>query len=195
MVSVVTVERVEWQRRPPRRAAGRLGWTAFLGVFVCGPAWLIFSGEPGHTDDGAVNPLALVAPSLVLLFVLLLVPQVLALVRRPRVLADHYALEVRPGVGRTLVLPWAQLTELALVRIDEEPFLLVRCGPRSGRAADWPRFWDQGHLRSARRGNAVATGYDLAVPLDDFLGAPVDLLANLSRRVPRHVTIVNSLGG
>jgi hypothetical protein len=163
----------------------------FVTVVVCSPAWLIFSDEPREADNGAVNPLSLVIPVLGLIFALLLVPQVLALVRRPIVAADHYALTVRPGVARTLVLPWAQIAEIAAMDVDEEPMLLVRCASQSYRSGDWPRWWDKAHLRSAKRAAAAVAAYDLAVPMDDFYGAPQSLLADLARWAPAHVAVVN----
>ena len=101
----------------------------FVAVVVSGPAWLLFGGEPRQADDGALNPLVLVAPAVLLVFGVALVPQVIALVRRPIVAADHHAITVRPGVGRTLMLPWVQVAELAAVDLDEEEVLLVRCRP------------------------------------------------------------------
>ncbi len=192
-VSPVVRERVVWRRRSARRAAGRLGWTVFLAAFVCAPTWLIFSGEPFTTSDGAVNPLALVVPALLTLFGLLLVPQVVALVRRPIVSADHYALTVRPGVGRTLVLPWAQLAEIAGRTVDEETFLFVRCGQPTARSGDWPRWWDQAQLRSAQRGLATLSVYDLAVPMEEFQGGPQDLLRVLAQCAPDHVVVIDAM--
>jgi hypothetical protein len=194
---VASRNRIEWGRRPPKRAAVRLGWTVLAAVFVCGPAWLLFSGEPGLLADDAVNPLALILPVLAVAFGGLLVPQALALVRRPVVAADYYALTVRPGVFRTLVLPWAQLAELCLREIDEEAILLIRCGARGPRSADWPRWWDQAGLRAARRGDTerAVAAYDLAVPMDEFEGKPEVLLAELAQWAPGHVAVFNNLDG
>lgn len=182
-------EKVVWSRRRPRRAAGRLGWTAFLAVLICGPAWLLFADEPGAAADGAVNPLSLVVPSLGVLFAIALIPQLLALIRRPIFAADHYALTVRPGAARTLVLPWAQVAEVATMEIDEEDFLLIRCSPVARPSGDLPRWWDQAHLRTAKRGAPAASAYDLALPLDDFDGRPNQLLDELSQYAPDHVTL------
>lgn len=183
-------ERVVWKRRRPNRAAGRLAWTAFVGVCVSLPTWLLFGSEPAQADDGALNPLALVAPTVLVILGLVLAPQIIALVRRPVVSADHYALVVRPGVGRTMVLPWAQLAELAAVDLDEEQILLIRCRPLPRASGDQPRWWDQGTLRSVVRGAAFASAYDLAVPMADFLGSPESLLADLSVCAPPHVELV-----
>jgi hypothetical protein len=182
-----------WRRRRPRRAVGRLGWTAFLAALTCTASWLVFGDEPSQADDGAVNPLAFVFPVVAAFFLVVLVPQALALVRRPVVSGDHYALTVRPGVARTLVLPWAQIGELVAMDVDDEPYLLIRCVPLLTRSGDWPRWWDKAHLRSAKRSAAMASAYDLAVPMNDFDGEPEILLAQMARWAPGHVGVVNRL--
>jgi hypothetical protein len=187
----VARKRIEWRRRSPTRAVSRVGWTVVAAVLAVGPAWLLFGTEPQVTDDGAVNPFALVVPLLMTLFGLLIVVQVLAIVRRPVVSADHYALSVRPGVVRTLVLPWAQIAELATMEVDDEPLLLIQCVPQVSRSADWPRWLDQAHLRSAKRVAAVVSAYDLAVPMADFLGSPRNLLGELGWWAPDHVTVTD----
>ncbi len=109
--------------------------------------------------------------------------------------ANHYALTVRPGVFRTMVLPWAQLAELCIREIDEEAILLIRCGPRGPRTADWPRWWDQAALRAARGGDTerAAAAYDLAVPMDEFEGKPEALLAELAQWAPGHVAVFDNI--
>lgn len=186
----MAADRVVWKRRRPNRAAGRLAWTAFVAVGIVGPAFLLFGGEPPQADDGALNPLALVAPIALVFAAFALIPQVIALVRRPIVSADHYALRVRPGVGRTLVLPWAGLAELAAVQFEEDEMLLVRCRPLGGGSGDQPRWWDQWTLRSVVRGAAFASAYDLAIPMDEFLGSPETLLAELEECAPPHVVLL-----
>jgi hypothetical protein len=190
----VASDRIVWKRRRPNRAAGRLAWTAFVAVSVSLPTWLLFGSEPAQADNGALNPLALVAPAVVGIFGLVLIPQIVALVRRPVVSADHYALVVRPGVGRTLVLPWAQVAELTVVDLDEEYIMLVRCRPEPRASGDQPRWWDQGTLRSVVRGAAFASAYDLAVPMADFLGSPESLLADLGVCAAPHVVLVLRVG-
>jgi hypothetical protein len=187
----VARKRIEWRRRSARRAIARVSWTVVAAALAVGPAWLLFGAEPQVTDDGAVNPFALVVPLLGVLFGLLILVQILAIVRRPSVSADHYAVRVRPGVVRSLVLPWAQIAELATMEVDDEPLLLIRCRPQRSRSADWPRWLDQAHLRKARRAAAVVTAYDLAVPMSDFSGTPRDLLARLAWWAPEHVTVAD----
>jgi hypothetical protein len=184
-------KRIEWRRRSARRAIGRVAWTVVAAALAGGPAWLLFGAEPWVIDDGAVNPFALVVPLLGALFGLLILVQILAIVRRPAVSADHYAVSVRPGVVRSLVLPWAQIAELAAMEVDDEPLLLIRCRPQRSRSADWPRWWDKAHLRKARRVATVVTAYDLAVPMSDFAGTPRNLLAQLAWWAPAHVTVAD----
>jgi hypothetical protein len=155
------------------------------------PAWLLFGSEPQVTKQGAVNPFSLVVPLLAALFAVLITVQVVAIGRRPVVAVDHYALFARPGVGRTLVLPWAQIAELATIEVDDEPLLLVRCLPQRNRSADWPRWSDQARLRSARRTASVVSAYDLAVPMGDFVGTPGNLLGTLAMWAPDHVAIAD----
>lgn len=165
-----------------------------MAVAVCASSWLLFGGEPTDAGNGALNPFALVVPLVGTLFGLWVGVQVLALVRRPIVAANNYALTVRPGVVRTLVMPWAQITELAMVEVDDEPFLLVQCAPRRYRSGDWPRWWDKTHLRSAKRAAAAVSAYDLAVPMTDFVGTPMKLLAELALWAPDHITIADRGG-
>jgi hypothetical protein len=180
---------IEWKRRPPGRAAARLAWTLCHTGLACAAAYLFFGDEPRGAPGGAVNPLAMVVPTVFGLAGLVLVPQILALVRRPAVSADQRAFTVRPGIVRTLVLPWAQVTELATMDIADEPYLLVMCAAQPTPSGDRPRWWDQGHLRSAKRGAAAVTAYDLAVPMTDFVATPQDLLLDLAQYAPPHVTV------
>ncbi|MGE5829151.1 MAG: hypothetical protein ACM30G_12445 [Micromonosporaceae bacterium] len=192
---VVSPDQVVWRHRPPRRAAVRLGWNAAGATLILAPAWLLFGDEPWTVESGAVNPLALLIPGLGVIFGCLLAVPALGLVRRPIVSADHYALTVRPGIVRTLVLPWAQLVELAAVPVDDEPMLLVRCGPRQRHSGDWPRWWDRAELRAARRArrSEAISSYHLAVPMNDFAGRPSTLLTTLTSLAPGHVTLVDRL--
>jgi hypothetical protein len=131
-------------------------------------------------------------PSLAGLFVIMLIPQALALIRRPYLAADHYALTVRPGILRTLMLPWAQIAELVIILIDGEPFLLVRGDPQPPLSGDWPGWFDQGPLRMVRRASSAAQGYHLAIPLSDFVDAPEQLLASLAVCAPDHVQVLRA---
>jgi hypothetical protein len=162
-----------------------------LAVLGGGAALLLFGDEPWQASDGALNPLAVVPPAVLGLFALALIPQIVGLVRRPAVGADHYAMVVRPGVIRTLVVPWADVVELTAFELDEEYYLLIRCrGLRT--SGDEPRWFDRSVLRSVIRGASNVAAYDLAVPMTDFAGTPEDLLAALGEWAPDHVALVRA---
>ncbi|MFC7482146.1 hypothetical protein ACFQX7_21910 [Luedemannella flava] len=135
-------------------------------------------------------------PSLAAAFGVVIGATVVAAVRRPYVAADPTALRLRPGLGRILVLPWDQVSELTVVPVRRRAVLLVRCAEgASPDAAVRPRWWDQGVLRDARqlRSMESLTDYDVAVNLDDFVGAPYDLLESLEPYAPEHVLLIDKL--
>jgi hypothetical protein len=181
---------LEWPRRFPSRALRRFGWYVLGGGAATSAAWVLFGAEPDRLPSGAANPLALVPPITTLLAVLACAGQLLTVIRRPRVAADHYALTVRPGALRTLLLPWAAVTEVAGVTVRGEPLLLVRCGPNRGRLGDRPRWSDRAVLRS---GGTAVTGYHLAVRMDDFAGDPRRQLATLAAWAPEQVQVTDQL--
>jgi hypothetical protein len=196
-------DRIEWRRGFPSRAFGLLGWYVGLGVIVIVIAYVLFGAEPKTLESGRVNPLAAVPSVMISTFGVLAVPLLLALVRRPAVAADHYGLTLRPGILRTLLLPWANVVEVAAYGVRDDPYLLVRFDGRSDdRLGDRPRWWDRSVLRAAVRasrtyrgtGPAVAA-YDVAVRMGEFLGAPEMQLASLTAMVPDHVLVTNELLG
>jgi hypothetical protein len=164
---------------------------AVAGGGAAAGAWLLFGSEPGELASGETNLLALVPVTVALLVVAAAVPLMLAVVRRPLIVADHYALIVRPGIGRTLLLPWAGIAEIAAVTVREVPLLVVRCHPVRGRSGDRPGRWDQRVLRSG--GDATA-GYHLAVRMDEFAGEPLAQLVALAGWAPAQVRFTNRLG-
>jgi hypothetical protein len=125
-----------------------------------------------------------------LLVVVAAIPLVLAVVRRPLIVADHYALSIRPGIWRTLLVPWAGITEVAAVTVREVPLLLVRCDPVRSRSGDRLRWWDQRVLRS---GGDLTAGYHLAVRMDEFVGEPAAQLVALAAWAPGQVYVTNRL--
>ncbi|GAA1822350.1 hypothetical protein GCM10009682_48340 [Luedemannella flava] len=186
-----------WVRRFPRRALVRIWWLMLSGSFVVAVADLLFGAEPTRLPgSGRLNPLALAVPSLAAAFGVVIGATVVAAVRRPYVAADPTALRLRPGLGRILVLPWDQVSELTVVPVRRRAVLLVRCAEgASPDAAVRPRWWDQGVLRDARqlRSMESLTDYDVAVNLDDFVGAPYDLLESLEPYAPEHVLLIDKL--
>lgn len=194
-------ERIEWQRGFPTRALTVFGWYVAVGLCVVAIAWVLFGSEPRRVGSGEPNPLAYVPAGTALFIVALAMPLLLALLRRPLVSADHYALTVRPGAVRTLVLPWAHVAEIAGYALSGETFLLVRCDGRRNHLGDRPRWWDRGGLRSAvwaaRRGQPRGGGglaaYDLGVRMDEFVGPARAKLLTLARYAPGHVLVIDKL--
>jgi hypothetical protein len=193
-------ERVEWQRGFPTRALRVFGWYVAFGLGVVAVAWILFGSEPRRVGSGEANPLAYVPAGTALFIAALAVPVLFALMRRPHVSADHYALTIRPGAVRTLVLPWAHVAEIAGYVLGGEPFLLVRCDGTRDHLGDRPRWWDRGGLRSASwaagrmrpRGAGLAE-YDLGVRMDGFLGPARAKLLTLARYAPGHVLVIDKL--
>ncbi|MGH3729465.1 MAG: hypothetical protein ACRDTU_12055 [Micromonosporaceae bacterium] len=158
--------------------------------------WLLFGEEPRQLASGMVNILAYLPHLAALGVVVGLVPMVAAIFRRPLVTADSYALTLRPGRLRTLVLPWARISAIGVYPValqdDPEPILLVRCVERRGRLGDTPGWWDQAVLRAAAKaaGGAIG-GYDVALRLSDFHGDHRQHLAAIAGFAPERVTVVD----
>ncbi len=189
-------ERVVLPRRFPARAIGRIaGYLVVAGVAVAA-LWLLFGGEPKQLSSGMVNPLAYLPHLAVLGFGIGLIPVLSAVIRRPMVTADSYALTVRPGSFRTLVLPWVRISDIGIYPVtlqdDPEPILLVRCVERHGQLGDTPSWFDQGVLRSAAKaaGGAIG-GYDVAVRLGDFVGDYRRHLGAITMFAPERVGILD----
>lgn len=183
-------EQLEWRRGFPSRALRRVAWFTLGAGAVVVAAWVLFGSEPDRLASGAANPLALVPLVTLLAVVLAGGPFVLAVFRRPLVVADHYALTVRPGALRTLLLPWAEVAEVVGATVRGEPLLLVRCGPARSRLGDRPRWYDQSVLRAA---GAPVAGFHLAVRMDEFVGAPRGQLAALAAVTPEQVRVTDRL--
>ena len=194
---MAAAEQLEWRRAFPTRALRRLGWFCMLSVIIVVTFWVLFGTEPDLLPSGERNPLALLPPLTSAGAGIASVYFLLPLVRRPAVVADHYALVARPGVLRTLVLPWSGVAEIAAVGVRGDPVLLVRCTGRREPLGDRPRWPDQGVLRHAIRGAGSRRGavaaYDLAVRMDEFHGGGPALLAGLAAWAPPHVLVTDAL--
>jgi hypothetical protein len=187
-------ERIEWRRSPPSRALGALAWYAAGAAFPVGVVFLLFGGEPAQLGAGVPNPVARVPTWAVVLAGLGAVPFLLAVLRRPLVAANHYALTVRPGSVRTLVLPWARVAEVTVARVAGEEYLLVRCGTPLDPLGNRPQWLDQAVLRHAARDDLrVGQRFDLAVRLRDFVGGTDGQIAALAAFAPDHVNVANQL--
>jgi hypothetical protein len=189
-------DRIEWRRAFPSRAVTALVWYAVFAGAVVGLTLLLFGDEPARLDDGSPNPLTALPPVVLALAVLGCIPIVLVTVRRPVVAANHYALTVRPGAARTLVLPWAHIAVVAVRRVGRETYLLVRCRQTLDALGDHPTWIDQGVLRAllrTRSGQPLAGEFDLAVRLRDFIGEPNAQLTTIAAFAPDHVFIASDV--
>jgi len=186
-------ERIEWRRGFPARALRLLGWQTAAGGLAVGVAFLLFGDEPERLSDGSSNALASIPQWTLLAAGVVVVAALVRVLRRPEVTATHYALSVRPGVVRTLLLPWASIAEVLAVNAGGEEYLLVRLRPGMDQLGDRPGWWDQAVLRAARRAYARAVEYDLAVRLRDFAGPPPGKLAMLAAYAPQNVHLAERL--
>ena len=119
-------EGIEWRRSVPSVPLSRLAWYGFGAAIAVGLVWLLFGGEPRELDTGRSNPLAYALPVAIVLAVVAAVPFLVPVLRRPFVAANHYALTVRPGWWRTLVLPWAKVAGVATPDLEHyRPYLEV----------------------------------------------------------------------
>jgi len=185
-------ERIEWRRSFPSRSLGTLAWYAVSAILAVVLIRTLFGDEPETLASGAHNPLADVPMWTAGLALAGAVPVVLAVVRRPRVGANHFALTVRPGWVRTLVLPWSRVGEVAAIEAGGERFLAVRLLEGLDRTGTNPAWIDQNVLRELQKIQPVR-GVGVAVRLRDFNGTPDGQLAALAAFAPDQVRITNGL--
>jgi hypothetical protein len=188
-------ERIEWRRSFPSRSLGTLTWYVVSAVLLVLLVRALFGDEPETLDTGSSNPLADLPMWTAGLAVAGAVPIALSVVRRPRVGANHFALTVRPGWVRTLVLPWSRVGEVAAVEVGGERFLAIRLHQGLDRTGTDPAWVDQTVLREmAKLSEHSARRISLAVRLRDFSGTPDGQLASLAAFAPDQVLIANNLG-
>ncbi|MFS8498424.1 MAG: hypothetical protein FWJ70_09330 [Micromonosporaceae bacterium] len=160
-------------------------------------AWLLFGGEPVRLAGGRPNPLALVPLATTVIGAVVVAWHALAAFRRPLVEANHYALRVRPGVWRTLVLPWVAVAEIAGYTARGEAVLLIRCAAGRTTPGDRPGVLDRSVLRSTMRDagpdRRTVAAFDLAVRMGEFVGTPAEQLASLAAWAPGHVRVTDLL--
>jgi len=189
-------ERIEWRRSFPSRSLATLAWYVVSATLAVLLVRALFGDEPETLDSGAHNPLADLPMWTAGLAVAGAVPIVLAVIRRPRVGANHFALTVRPGWVRTLVLPWSRVGEVAAVEVGGERFLAVRLLAGLDRTGTNPAWIDQNVLRALNKigpGRRDGRGVSVAVRLRDFNGTPDGQLAALAAFAPDQVRIANRL--
>lgn len=187
-------ERIEWRRSFPSRSLVTLAWYALSAALACGLVRGLFADEPEVLPSGADNVLADLPMWTVVLATVGATPLVLAVVRRPRVGANHFALTVRPGWIRTLVLPWSRVAQVTLMEVGGEQYLLVRLRAGLDRTGTNPAWLDQNVIRELSKTPSKRTsGFDVAVRLRDFAGGPDGQLAALAAFAPDQVLIANQL--
>ena len=187
-------ERIEWRRSFPSRSLATLAWYVASAGLVVILIRSLFADEPAVLDSGAHNPLADLPMWTVGLVVVGATPVVLAVARRPRVGANHFALTVRPGWVRTLVLPWSRVAEVSAMEVDGDRYLLVRLREGLDLTGTNPRWVDQAVLRElAKAGSKRTRGFSVAVRLRDFAGGSDGQLAALAAFAPDQVKIANHL--
>jgi hypothetical protein len=186
-------EPIEWRRSFPSRSLAALGWYVTAAALVIAFVLLLFGNEPAELNSGKRNVLADIPLWTGALAVVGSVPFVLAVARRPRVAANHFALIVRPGWIRTLVLPWSRLAEVTVAELNGERYLLVRSGTGLDRIGHTPRWPDQTVLRAlVRDGFRKGQHFDLAVRLRDFAPGVDGQMAALAAFAPDHVLVANN---
>lgn len=191
-------ERIEWRRSFPSRSLGTLVWYAVSATLAVLLIRALFGDEPETLDSGGHNPLADLPMWTAGLAAVGAVPIALAVIRRPRVGANHFALTMRPGWVRTLVLPWSRVGEVAAVEVGGERFLAVRLLEGLDRTGTNPAWIDQNVLRELNKisdgqGRRDGRGVGVAVRLRDFNGTPDGQLAALAAFAPDQVQIANRL--
>ncbi|MBN1171629.1 MAG: hypothetical protein JXA67_05605 [Micromonosporaceae bacterium] len=186
-------QRIEWRRRWPRRALGNLQWYGVVACSLVACTWLLFGGESTQLETGGDNLLAQVPPAVTVLAAVGAVVMAIPVVARPAIAADHDVLLVRTGFGRTLSLPWACVDEVAVVAVGHSRYLLLRCTRSSGVSGDEPGWLEQVPLRGLTKHDPSRDWgkYDLAVPMQDFVGAISAQVAALAAFAPDTVTFVN----
>jgi hypothetical protein len=186
-------DRLEWRRGFPRRALRITGSCAAAGGVAVAVAWVLFGDEPETLNNGESNPLASLPQWTLAVAAAVTAAGLVPVARRPWVTATHYALCVRPGILRTLLLPWASIAEVVALAADREEFLLIRLRPGLEALGDRPTYWDQAVLRAAWHGYPRAVDYQLAVRLREFAGPPATKLATLAAYAPGSVRLTNRL--
>jgi hypothetical protein len=186
-------DRIEWRRAFPSRALRAVGACAAAGGLAVAAVWVLFGNEPATLNSGEANPLASVPQWTIVAATAVMGASFVPVFRRPSVIATHYALSLRPGMLRTLLLPWATIAEVTGVRAGSEEFLLVRLQPGLDALGDHPGYWDKAVLRAAGRGYPRAGDFDLAVRMREFAGAGPAKVSALAAYAPESVDITSRL--
>lgn len=183
---------------PTRRISSLFLYAAVCAVVVGALAWLVRT-EPATLDSGEANPVNALPGFLTVMASLGAVFFLMPLIRPPQLHVNHFGLRVRPGYGKTLLIPWSNVEELAAITVGTgkrgHSYLLLAADVYLGRGgSDRPGFTDRSVLREATRATeGLVAGFDLAVRCADFEPDAQRLLASLASFAPGHVQVVDRL--
>jgi hypothetical protein len=155
---MVAGERIEWRRAFPRRAVRMLTGCTVAAALAAALGWAMFGTEPATLNTGAANPLAVVPQWTLALAAAVVAVAAVPVLRRPLVAASHMTLHVRPGVFRTLALPWTTVAEITGVDTPAGEFLLVRLTPPAADRPGPPAAGRHGPQDPDRRGPHATDG-------------------------------------
>jgi hypothetical protein len=190
----VVVERSSPTRRISALVLYALGCAALVGALAA-----LVRTEPSTLDSGEPNPVAALPGFFTLMAAIGAVCFLVPLVRPPRLMVNHFGLRVRPGFGKSLLIPWSNVEELAAIHVGSRrrgsSYLLFAADVYLGRGgSDRPGFIGRSVLREANRATeGLVAGFDLALRCKDFQPEAQQLLAALASYAPGHVQVVDRL--
>jgi hypothetical protein len=192
----------EWiviERSSPTRRISSLVLYSLACAALIGTLYALVRTEPDTLDSGEPNPVAALPWFFLVMAVLGATSFLLPLVRPPKLMVNHFGLRVRPGFGKSLLIPWSNVEELAAIHVGSRrrgtSYLLFAADVYLGRGgSDRPGFLGRSVLREANRATeGLVAGFDLAVRCKDFATEPQQLLARLASYAPGHVQVVDRL--
>ncbi|MFC3492787.1 hypothetical protein [Glycomyces rhizosphaerae] len=192
----------EWvvvERSSPTRRISSLVLYSLGCATVVFALFMLVRTEPGTLDSGEPNPVAALPGFFTVMAVIGATSFLVPLVRPPKLMVNHFGLRVRPGFGKSLLIPWSNVEELAAIHVGAKrrgtSYLLFAADNYLGRGgSDRPGFLGRSVLREANRATeGLVAGFDLAVRCKDFAPEPQQLLARLASYAPGHVQVVDRL--
>lgn len=183
---------------PTRRISSLVLYSLACAAVIAALIGLVHT-EPGTLDSGEPNPVAALPGFFTVMALLGATCFLVPLVRPPKLMANHFGLRVRPSFGKSLLIPWSNVEELAAIHVGSRrrgtSYLLFAADVYLGRGgSDRPGFIGRSVLREANRATeGLVAGFDLAVRCKDFAPEPQALLARLASYAPGHVQVVDRL--
>ncbi|MBO3734205.1 hypothetical protein [Glycomyces niveus] len=183
---------------PTRRISSLVLYSVACTALIVG-LFLLVRTEPETLDSGEPNPVAALPGFFTVMALLGAASFLVPLVRPPKLMVNHFGLRVRAGFGKSLLIPWSNVEELAAIHVGSKrrgaSYLLFAADSYLGRGgSDRPGFLGRSVLREANRATeGLVAGFDLAVRCKDFALEPQQLLARLASFAPGHVQVVDRL--